>query len=425
MGSSAGLRGPLAAAEGLPAFRRFADTVAAAGLPGQILRALETLHYQVEAIPESGALLGPRVLGPHVLAAIIGDEAGDAASLCASLPSAIPKILLTRDHSFEVRRAAARAGVEAVIGPPAPLAQILDWLDLIEARHRVRRPSVLLIADDPVVARDYGAGLLRAGLEASIAGGPAAALQALEHGLPDLIVIDIQHPVPGGVENGFELAAMIRQSRDCLQVPAVFLGSGGETPSPPAPLAPGQDRCLCRPDCAGDLARDIWPLAEGARAWRDQIERDPLTHLYHHASFDARGAAELARSRRGGGTCSLALVAVDRFKDINARFGRVAGDRVLKTLARLFRGRLRSSDLTGRIGGAEFAVLFPATDPRCARHVLQSLQADFAQIVFEENAAAFSASFRFATGGSQGLSWSRMWASVQEALETGQGRDLA
>jgi diguanylate cyclase (GGDEF)-like protein len=61
------------------------------------------------------------------------------------------------------------------------------------------------------------------------------------------------------------------------------------------------------------------------------------------------------------------MIDVDRFKRVNDTYGHEAGDRVLSVLARHFDRQLRAVDRTGRLGGEEFAALFPETDVQGAR----------------------------------------------------------
>jgi diguanylate cyclase (GGDEF)-like protein len=74
------------------------------------------------------------------------------------------------------------------------------------------------------------------------------------------------------------------------------------------------------------------------------------------------------------------MIDLDRFKSINDAFGHTAGDRPLKSLGRLLRQRLRRSDVLGRYGGDELAVLLPHTDGPTARRVLDKIRDSFSQL---------------------------------------------
>lgn len=87
--------------------------------------------------------------------------------------------------------------------------------------------------------------------------------------------------------------------------------------------------------------------------------RDPLTGLYNRRHFLERLEQELARAERTGQGFHIALIDLDRFKDINDRYGHNAGDEVLRRFADVARETLRKSDLMARYGGEEFIVLFP------------------------------------------------------------------
>ena len=73
------------------------------------------------------------------------------------------------------------------------------------------------------------------------------------------------------------------------------------------------------------------------------------------------------------------MIDLDRFKSINDSFGHTAGDRLLKSLARLLRQRLRRSDVLGRYGGDELAVLLPHTDGPTALRVLDDIRESFSR----------------------------------------------
>src|SRR5690606_9908065 len=100
------------------------------------------------------------------------------------------------------------------------------------------------------------------------------------------------------------------------------------------------------------------PLAPGAH-------RDPVTALYGTHAFHERLREEVARSLRHGQPVSLLIGDIDDFSALNHDLGDQAGDEVLRRIALIMteepNTRLRDSDVAGRFGGDEIAVLLPET----------------------------------------------------------------
>ena len=86
---------------------------------------------------------------------------------------------------------------------------------------------------------------------------------------------------------------------------------------------------------------------------------DKLTGAFNRRILDENLLTELQRSERYGDPFSVILLDIDYFKNINDRYGHLAGDRFLAEFARLIGQRLRSTDVLGRWGGEEFLVLSP------------------------------------------------------------------
>jgi diguanylate cyclase (GGDEF)-like protein len=110
----------------------------------------------------------------------------------------------------------------------------------------------------------------------------------------------------------------------------------------------------------------------------DEARIDPLTGVWNRKAFDENLPIQAAISRRYGTPLALVLVDADDLKAVNDRYGHVAGDEVLRRLARLLRESLREADLLMRLGGDEFALLLPQTD-------LQGATAAAARIVASSN----------------------------------------
>jgi diguanylate cyclase (GGDEF)-like protein len=88
---------------------------------------------------------------------------------------------------------------------------------------------------------------------------------------------------------------------------------------------------------------------------------DPLTGLSNRRAFFENLDREFCRIQRFGGNLSVAVLDIDHFKSINDTYGHDAGDQVLLCFARILLSEFRVFDTVGRIGGEEFALLFPQT----------------------------------------------------------------
>lgn len=92
--------------------------------------------------------------------------------------------------------------------------------------------------------------------------------------------------------------------------------------------------------------------------------RDPLTGLLTRAFLDEELPQLVDRCTRAGLPLSCAFVDIDRFKDINDRYGHQVGDEVLVTIARLLMFNLRENDPTVRFGGEEIVIFLPGSAER-------------------------------------------------------------
>ena len=113
----------------------------------------------------------------------------------------------------------------------------------------------------------------------------------------------------------------------------------------------------------------------------DQARRDPLTGLLNHQAFSDILALEVERARRYDHGLTIVFFDLDRFKEVNDTLGHMEGDRVLHRIGALSSSMLRGSDVAGRMGGDEFAVLLLETDKHAGERFRRRLSDGLAQLV--------------------------------------------
>ena len=114
---------------------------------------------------------------------------------------------------------------------------------------------------------------------------------------------------------------------------------------------------------------------------QEKAIRDALTGLYNRRYLDEMLERELARAKREGYPLSVAMLDLDHFKVVNDTYGHLAGDEVLKNLARYLQASAREGDISCRFGGEEFVMVLPGLTVADACRRLEQWRADFAGMV--------------------------------------------
>jgi diguanylate cyclase (GGDEF)-like protein len=94
-------------------------------------------------------------------------------------------------------------------------------------------------------------------------------------------------------------------------------------------------------------------------AHKTAASMDPLTGMFNRRGFAEATARVIEREAQAGRPVTVMIFDIDHFKSINDRFGHPAGDEILKLFATVVVSNLRLTDLSGRVGGEEFAALLP------------------------------------------------------------------
>jgi diguanylate cyclase (GGDEF)-like protein len=152
-------------------------------------------------------------------------------------------------------------------------------------------------------------------------------------------------------------------------------------------------------ETAASLATQAVVALENAKLHRivqRQALVDSLTGLANRRSIEETLRSELARATRFGESGCLVLADLDDFKQVNDQYGHPVGDEVLKTFARTLRDTVRGSDVAGRWGGEEFALVLTGTDEAGGIHLAERARAAIeAQTVDTPDGRAVSATASF------------------------------
>ena len=291
----------------------------------------------------------------------------------------IPVIFIAGSGGFEARLQAVRVGGYAYLQPPLELSELVERLDGLNAESGQAPYRVLLVDDDVALARHYALVLGEAGIEVELVHAPESVLASLETFRPDLVLMDLYLPTCTGIE----LAQLIRQDRGYVSMPIVFLSTETDVDHQLEALYTGGDDFLTKPIGDVHLVSAVRSRARRSRILDSVVARDSLTGLLKHTRIKEQLDTELERSRRNTSPVSVAMIDLDRFKEVNDSHGHQSGDAVLKSLARLLRERLRSADTAGRYGGEEFLAILPDTDADGARKVLEDIREAFAGLEHE------------------------------------------
>jgi diguanylate cyclase (GGDEF)-like protein len=124
-------------------------------------------------------------------------------------------------------------------------------------------------------------------------------------------------------------------------------------------------------------------LYSASERMRELSITDSLTGLFNRRYFDARIDEEFQRAKRYGLFFSLAIMDIDDFKVLNDTEGHMAGDQVLKEIAQVMSGTIRSNDILVRFGGEEFAIIMPQTSKEESFNVVERIRKSVYSLMFQ------------------------------------------
>ncbi len=252
----------------------------------------------------------------------------------------------------------------------------------------------LLIADDDLTQRMMLEVITRKwGFDSVIAEDGQAAWDILRgKDAPDLILLDWEMPV----KNGLELCRLIRGRKVDISPYIILLTARKETDDIVLGLEAGANDYVSKPFESTELEAR---LKVGQRMINLQIElnrtrselafqarHDVLTGLMNRRSILEMMEQEIARAEREVQGLYVGMCDIDYFKRVNDRYGHLAGDAVLKEVARRISLTLRPYDSVGRYGGEEFLILIHSEHEQ-AYHIFERMRLAINKVpfVFEQH----------------------------------------
>ncbi|HET9039219.1 MAG TPA: diguanylate cyclase [Gemmatimonadales bacterium] len=266
------------------------------------------------------------------------------------------------------RLRAIASGVDAVI-PVERMVQDLPRYARALATIGPPPSTVLLVDHDAERAAAKSEWLEQASIRVVRCALAQAVQELLEREVPDLVLLATH--LPDG--DAATVARIVRDDPRFRMMPIVFAGHD-EVAERVTALQAGADDYLAGPTEPELLLQTVVVRAERGRRLRELLIRDPLTGLLNQVTLLAELDYAVDYGRRHGGPLSLLVFDLDRFHEVNERFGQLVGDQVLRHVANVFRSSVRASDLIGRFGGEEFAMVLRGVPAEGAAVVASKLR---------------------------------------------------
>lgn len=213
-------------------------------------------------------------------------------------------------------------------------------------------PRVLVVDDDPACLRILRKFLEKEGYRVMVAADGASGLARAQQEKPELIICDWMMP---GVD-GPQVCQTIKGDPALKDTFFIFL-TALEKSYIGEGIAKGADDFITKPIDPVEVGAKVKAglrLTQTQKALQDLARRDELTGLYNRRHWDFT----LEEACRSGTPFLVAMVDVDRFKEVNDQWGHRVGDALLQELARTWSALLQEPELLARHGGDEFVCLY-------------------------------------------------------------------
>jgi diguanylate cyclase (GGDEF)-like protein len=236
-----------------------------------------------------------------------------------------------------------------------------------DALDAVAGERVLVVDDDPFIARLLEIELRAVGYDVRLASDGVEALETVGEWLPDLVLADVMMPNM----DGFELTRRLRQDSRTATVSVIMLTARGLSADKLEGFSVGADDYIVKPFDTPELLARIRGVLRRAKEMRAQ---SPLTGLPGNVRIES----EIEGRVKTDDTFAILYVDLDHFKSFNDHYGFMRGDQVIQWTARLLQDVALElggpSTFVGHVGGDDFVVVCAA---ELAEHMAEEVIARF------------------------------------------------
>ena len=264
----------------------------------------------------------------------------------------------------------------------------------------VERPARILVVDDhPDNVEIINVRLSSRGYQIEAASNGEEALAHVQESPPDLILLDVMMPLM----DGYEVSRRIKNDPELPFIPIILVTARDSTQDKVEGLDAGADDYLTKPVNFAELEARVRSMLRIKRL-QDELDlknrelelvnkrlrklsiTDGLTELFNHRHIHELLHEEFERTKRSGEPMAVAMMDLDRFKQVNDTYGHPTGDVILYETAEILRQTVREIDMVGRYGGEEFVAILPGADEDAANRFAERVRHAVASHVYRDEA---------------------------------------
>ena len=256
---------------------------------------------------------------------------------------------------------------------------------------------ILVVDDHPDNVDILDARLTSRGYEVETATNGQEALDRVAANPPHLILCDVMMPLM----DGYEVSRRIKTDDSLPFIPIILVTARDSTQDKVEGLDAGADDYITKPINFPELEARVRSMLRIKRL-RDELDEknrelevankklkklsitDGLTGLFNHRHVQQLLREEWERTKRGGEPLAVAMLDLDKFKQVNDTYGHPTGDVILYETAQILQDTAREIDMVGRYGGEEFIAILPNTGEEAATQFAERIRQRVESHIFRD-----------------------------------------